>query len=78
MDIEWPAPMDRALELRRLDLVQLLAKHGFDPAGDYYRLLSTFEYQMPDWAQMDAANPRVVKVDEAQDQSVDLDLFVQR
>lgn len=30
---EWPDPMHRALDLRRLDLVRLLAKHGFDPAA---------------------------------------------
>lgn len=34
-DIEgqkWNGPMDRALELRRMDIIQLLVEHGFDPA----------------------------------------------
>ncbi len=47
-------------------------------APGLYRVLGTFEYQMPDLAQMDAANPKAVKLDEAQDQAVELDLYVIR
>lgn len=28
---KWNGPMDRALEMRRLDIIQLLVEHGFDP-----------------------------------------------
>ncbi len=47
-------------------------------APGQYRVLASFEFQMPEIAQMDAANPRIVKVEEAQDQTVDPDLYVIR
>src|SRR5262249_20592934 len=43
-----------------------------------YRILGTFEYQMPDAQAMEAAHPRAVKVDEGKDQAADLDLYVIR
>jgi hypothetical protein len=43
-----------------------------------YRVLGTFEYQMPDAAALDASSTRSVKVDEGQDQAADLDLYVIR
>jgi hypothetical protein len=50
--------------------------YGLAPGN--YRVLGTFEYQMPDAAAMDMARARVVKVDEGQDQASDLDLYVIR
>jgi hypothetical protein len=50
--------------------------YGLAPGN--YRVLGTFEYQMPDTAAMDLARARVVKVDEGQDQASDLDLYVIR
>jgi hypothetical protein len=47
-------------------------------APGHYRLLSTFEFQMPDQIQMDAANPRLIRIDEAQNFEADLDLYVIR
>jgi hypothetical protein len=44
-------------------------------APGQYRLLSTFEFQNPDDAQLDASKPRVVRIDEAQDLAVDLDIY---
>jgi hypothetical protein len=41
-----------------------------------YRMLSSFEFQMPDSAALDAANARLVKAEEARDLPVDLDLYV--
>jgi len=43
-----------------------------------YRLLSTFEYQMPDSKTMTAANAIDVQVDRRSDVSRDLDLYVIR
>jgi protocatechuate 3,4-dioxygenase beta subunit len=48
--------------------------HGLAPG--HYRLIATFDFQMPDAVQMEAA--RVVKADEGQDQTIDLDLYVSR
>jgi hypothetical protein len=47
-------------------------------APGQYRVLSTFEFQMPELSQMDAANARSIRVEEGQDQAVDLDLYVIR
>jgi len=47
-------------------------------APGVYRLLSTFEFQMPDQLQMDAANPRLIRIAEAQNLETDLDLYVIR
>jgi len=47
-------------------------------APGVYRLLSTFEFQNPDLQQMDAANPRLIRVAEAQNLEADLDLYVIR
>jgi hypothetical protein len=47
-------------------------------APGVYRLLTTFEFQMPDLLQMDAANPRLIRIAEAQNLETDLDLYVIR
>jgi hypothetical protein len=47
-------------------------------APGVYRLLSTFEFQMPDLLQMDASNPRLIRIVEAQNLEADLDLYVIR
>jgi hypothetical protein len=43
-----------------------------------YRLVSTFEYQSPETADIDVMSPRIVKVEEGRDQQQDADLFVIR
>jgi hypothetical protein len=43
-----------------------------------YRLVSTFEYQSPQMADIDAMTPRVFKVEEGRDQQQDLDVWVIR
>lgn len=43
-----------------------------------YRLLSTFEYQSPDTAQIDAARPHDFQITEGKDETVDLDVYVVR
>lgn len=47
-------------------------------APGHYRLLSTFEFQSPDEREMDAANPRLLKLEEGQDQAADLEVYVIR
>jgi hypothetical protein len=43
-----------------------------------YRILSSFEFQSPEQSQMDAANARVLTVDEGGDLTADLELFLIR
>jgi uncharacterized surface anchored protein len=43
-----------------------------------YRLVSTFEYQSPQTADIDAMTPRVFKVEEGRDQQQDPDVWVIR
>jgi hypothetical protein len=43
-----------------------------------YRLVSTFEYQTPETADIDLMTPKVLKVEEGRDQQQDVDLFVIR
>lgn len=50
--------------------------HGLAPGE--YRVMATFEYQMPDEAEMDRAETRVVKAEAAADLAQDLDLFAIR
>ena len=50
--------------------------YGLAPGS--YRMLSSFEFQMPDSAVLDAANARVVKTEEGRDLSVDLEIYVIR
>ena len=45
------------------------------PPGDY-RVLATFEFQLPDQAAMDAAAARTVKVEESHETALDLELYV--
>jgi hypothetical protein len=40
--------------------------------------MSSFEFETPDSANLDAANPKTVKVEDGQDAPIDLDLFVIR
>jgi len=47
---------------------------GLAPGG--YRLLASFDYQMPEPAQMEAANAKTVKVEEAARAVLDLEEFV--
>ena len=50
--------------------------YGLSPG--HYRVLSSFEFQNPDSAALDAANAHVVKTEESRDIVQDLDLFVIR
>jgi hypothetical protein len=43
-----------------------------------YRLVSTFEYQNPETADIDIMTPKIVKVEEGRDQQQDVDLWVIR
>ena len=47
-------------------------------APGQYRLLGTFEYQSPDSAEMEAARPIMVKIEEAKDLQQDLELYIAR
>jgi protocatechuate 3,4-dioxygenase beta subunit len=47
------------------------------PPGEY-RILGTFEYQLPDAGAMDAAGARIVRVEEARETAVDMELYVLR
>ena len=68
----------RVGELRsaRTDVHGRYAFYGLAP-GDY-RLLGSFEFQMPEEAEMNEARTMVVKVAGGQDQAVDLDLYTIR
>jgi hypothetical protein len=50
--------------------------YGLAPGA--YRMLGSFEFQMPDSAALEAANARIVKAEEGRDLPVDLDLYVIR
>ena len=43
-----------------------------------YRLVSTFEYNSPESADIDSMSPRTVVVEEGRDQQQDLDLYIIR
>ena len=43
-----------------------------------YRILGSFEFQMPDSAALDAANARIVKTEKGRDLAVDLEIYVIR
>ncbi|MBZ5624748.1 MAG: carboxypeptidase regulatory-like domain-containing protein [Acidobacteriia bacterium] len=64
------------LRTTRTDLAGKYQFYGLPPGN--YRILSTFEYQSPDPAAMEASSPLPVKVEEARDVSQDLELFVIR
>jgi hypothetical protein len=68
----------RAGEVRtaRTDVRGRYQFRGLAP-GDY-RVMATFEYQMPEEAEMDRAEARVVKAEAGTDLAQDLDLFVIR
>jgi hypothetical protein len=40
--------------------------------------LGTFEYQLPDAAAMDVAGAKIVRVEEARETAVDMELYVLR
>jgi hypothetical protein len=64
------------VRMTRTDIHGQYSSYGLAPG--IYRVLGTFEYQMPDAAALDAARARTVNVDEGQDQVADLDLYVIR
>ena len=73
-----PASRRRLTDLRtaRTDINGQYQFYGVAPGN--YRLLSSFEFQNPDSAGLDAANARIVKTEESRDLSQDLDLYVIR
>jgi hypothetical protein len=60
----------------RTDMRGQYGFYGLAPGT--YRILSTFEFQTPDTATMDAAEARTVAVEEKRDLALDLDLYVIR
>jgi protocatechuate 3,4-dioxygenase beta subunit len=68
----------RLIDVReaRTDLHGRYQFYGLAPGN--YRILSTFEFQAPDSATMEAASPRTVKIEAGRDTPLDLDLFVIR
>jgi hypothetical protein len=73
-----PDTRQRATDLltTRTDLRGSYRFDGLAPGT--YRVLATFEYQMPDVAAMDAAGARLLKAESSGDLQVDLDLYVLR
>jgi protocatechuate 3,4-dioxygenase beta subunit len=73
-----PQARSRVGQLRfaRTDLGGRYEFYGLAP-GDY-RVLGTFEFQAPDEAAMDVAQPRPLHLAEGQDQALDLDLYIVR
>ena len=73
-----PSMRQRVIDLRatRTDMRGAYRFDGLAPGT--YRLLATFEYQMPDSAAMDLAGARSLQVDAQSDLQMDLDLFVIR
>jgi hypothetical protein len=68
----------RVVDLRstRTDMRGKYSFVGLAPGT--YRLVSTFEYQAPSTADIDAMSPRVFRVEEGRDQQQDLDVWVIR
>jgi Carboxypeptidase regulatory-like domain len=64
------------VQMTRTDIRGQYNFYGLAPGN--YRVLGTFEYQMPDPAAMETARARTVRLDEGQDQVADLDLWVSR
>jgi hypothetical protein len=73
-----PESRKRLMDVRvtRTDTQGRYQFYGLAPGA--WRMLSSFEFQMPDTAALDAANARIVKAEEASDLPVDLDLYVIR
>ncbi|MGB9454756.1 MAG: carboxypeptidase-like regulatory domain-containing protein [Bryobacteraceae bacterium] len=65
---------DGEVRTARADIRGHYRFQGLAP-GDY-RVMATFEYQMPDEAEMDCAETRVVKAEAGTDLAQDLNLFV--
>ena len=64
------------VRMTRTDLRGKYQFYGLAPGN--YRVMSSFEFETPDSANLDAANPKTVKVEDGQDAPIDLDLFVIR
>jgi hypothetical protein len=64
------------VRMTRTDLRGKYQFYGLAPGN--YRVMSSFEFEMADSANMDAASPKTVKVEDGKDVSLDLDLFVIR
>ena len=73
-----PDSRKRLMDVRvtRTDTQGKYQFYGLAPGA--YRMLSSFEFQMPDSAALDVANAHVVKADEGRDVAVDLDQYVIR
>src|SRR5439155_10697568 len=64
------------VRMTRTDLRGRYQFYGLVPGN--YRVMSSFEFEMPDSAAMDSASPKTVKVEDDRDVPLDLDLFVIR
>jgi hypothetical protein len=73
-----PDSRKRLMDVRvtRTDTQGRYQFYGLAPGA--YRMLSSFEFQMPDSAALDAANARTVKLEEGRDLPVDLDQYMIR
>jgi Carboxypeptidase regulatory-like domain len=76
-------PYDEITRKRIVDVRTAISDiHGqfqfFGLVPGTYRLVSTFEYQMPETLDIDVMTPKIVKVEEGRDQQQDVDLFVIR
>ncbi len=76
-------PYDEITRKRVVDLRSVISDiHGqfqfFGLVPGTYRLVSTFEYQSPETADIDVMTPKIIKVEEGRDQQQDTDLFVIR
>ena len=73
-----PDSRKRLMDVRvtRTDTQGKYQFYGLAPGA--YRMLGSFEFQMPDSAALEAANARIVKAEEGRDLPVDLDLYVIR
>lgn len=73
-----PDSRKRLMDVRvtRTDTRGQYQLYGLAPGS--YRMVSSFEFQMPDSAALDAANARIVKAEEGRDLPVDLDLYAIR
>jgi hypothetical protein len=76
-------PYDEVTRKRIVDVRTVISDiHGqfqfYGLVPGTYRLVSTFEYQTPETADIDLMTPKVLKVEEGRDQQQDVDLFVIR
>jgi hypothetical protein len=76
-------PYDETTRKRIVDVRTAISDiHGqfqfFGLVPGVYRLVSTFEYQTPETADIDVMTPKIVKVEEGRDQQQDVELYVIR